>query len=181
MIDHFMVISWDIHWLQDLLSTGVQAIFLLSTDPIMFGLIHIILVSPYKTITPQVIYFFRNILTFLFIIQTSSTWFRVNLILHPLHFVIQKFSNVKIYLPTSRKKIGFNLLDDEYFIPYINDTIPNSPAGCQIPTQAKLNMWIIYINGEDPITYQGVLDELNRYQSPRGKSKIKISLCISNI
>ena len=105
----------------------------------------------------------------------------MNLILHPLHFVIQKFSNVKIYLPTSRKKIGFNLLDDEYFIPYINDTIPNSPAGCQIPTQAKLNMWIIYINGEDPITYQGVLDELNRYQSPRGKSKIKISLCIRNI
>ena len=73
MIDHFMVISWDIHRLQDLLSTGGQAIFLLSTDPIMFGLIHIIIVSPYKTITPQVIYFFRNILTFLFIIQTSST------------------------------------------------------------------------------------------------------------
>ena len=35
-----------------------------------------------------------------------------------------------IELPPSGKKIGFNLVDDEYFtIPYITDTIPNSPAG----------------------------------------------------
>ena len=27
------------------------------------------------------------------------------------------------------------------------------------------------------MTYQGILDELNRHQTPRGKSKIKISLC----
>ena len=38
-------------------------------------------------------------------------------------------------------------------------------------------MWIVTINGEEPITAQGVLDELNRHQTPRGKSKIKISLC----
>ena len=38
-------------------------------------------------------------------------------------------------------------------------------------------MWIVAINGEEPITTQGVLDELNRRQTPQGKSKIKISLC----
>ena len=37
-------------------------------------------------------------------------------------------------------------------------------------------MWIVAINGEKPITAQGVLDELNRHQTPRGKSNIKISL-----
>ena len=32
--------------------------------------------------------------------------------------------------------IGFNLLDDEDFtIPYVIDTIPNSRAGHQLPTQ----------------------------------------------
>ena len=72
----------------------------------------------------------------------------------------------------------FYLLDDEYFtITYITDTIPNSPAGHQIPSQAKQNLWIVAINGEEPITAQGVLNELNRHQTPRGKSNIKISLC----
>ena len=38
-----------------------------------------------------------------------------------------------IELPPSGKKIGFNLLDNEYFtIPYITDTIPNSTAGNQL-------------------------------------------------
>ena len=46
-------------------------------------------------------------------------------------------------------KVGFNLLNDEDFtIPYINDTIPNSPAGHQLPSQAKRNLWIIAMNGE---------------------------------
>ena len=53
-----------------------------------------------------------------------------------------------IELPPSGKKIGFNLLDDEYFtIPYITDTIPNSPAGHQLPSQAKRNVWIVATNG----------------------------------
>ena len=38
-------------------------------------------------------------------------------------------------------------------------------------------MLIVAINGEEPITDQGVLDELNRHQNPRGTSNIKISLC----
>ena len=38
-------------------------------------------------------------------------------------------------------------------------------------------MWIVAINGEEPITAQGVLDELNNHQTPRVKSKINISLC----
>ena len=37
-------------------------------------------------------------------------------------------------------------------------------------------MWILDINGEEPITTQGVLDEFNRHQPPRGKYKINISL-----
>ena len=52
------------------------------------------------------------------------------------------------------------------------------PAGHQLPSQATINVWIIDINGEEYITYQGVLDELNFHQYPQGKSKINISLCI---
>ena len=37
-------------------------------------------------------------------------------------------------------------------------------------------MWIISIDVEEPITAQGVLDELNCYQTPRVESKINISL-----
>ena len=33
------------------------------------------------------------------------------------------------------------------------------------------------INGEEPITSQGAIDELNRNQNPRGKSKVNTSLC----
>ena len=52
-----------------------------------------------------------------------------------------------IGLPPSGNKVVFNLLDDEYFtIPYIADTIPNSPAGHQLPSQAKRNGWILAIN-----------------------------------
>ena len=68
-------------------------------------------------------------------------------------------------------------MGDEYFtIPYINNKVPNSPAGHQLPTQANKRLWMIYINGEDPITDQGALDELNNNQTTRGKSKVKISL-----
>ena len=84
----------------------------------------------------------------------------------------------EIVLPYSGKKVGFNLLDDEDFtIPYISDKIPNSPAGHQLPSQAKRNVWIISISEEYPIKAQGVLDELNIHQNPRGKSNINISIC----
>ena len=54
----------------------------------------------------------------------------------------------EIYLPPSGNKIGFNLLHDEYFtIPYVTDTIPNSPVVHKLTTQAKRNLWIISING----------------------------------
>ena len=52
------------------------------------------------------------------------------------------------------------------------------PAGHQIPSQAKRNVWIVAINGEEPIIAQGVLDELNCHQISRSKSKINIHLCI---
>ena len=68
----------------------------------------------------------------------------------------------EIDLPPSENKIGFNLMDDDDFtIPYVTDKIPYSPSSHQLPTQATRNMWIIDINGEEPITSQGALDELN--------------------
>ena len=70
------------------------------------------------------------------------------------------------------------MLDDEDFtIPYITDTIPNLPDGHKLPSQANRNVWIVAINGEELITAQGVLYELNRHQTPWSKSNIKISLC----
>ena len=83
-----------------------------------------------------------------------------------------------IELPPSGKKISFNLLDDEDFtITYITDTILNSPAGKRLPSQAKRKVWIIDINVEEPITDQGVLDELNRHKNPCVKSKVNIGIC----
>ena len=103
-----------------------------------------------------------------------------------LDLISTLFSNTKIlayeiYLPPSGNKISLNLLYDEYFtIPFVNDTISNSPSGHQLPTQSKLNVWIVAFNGEDPITAQGALDELNCYKTPRGKFKVKISMCTNN-
>ena len=60
-------------------------------------------------------------------------------------------------------------MGDEYFtIPYITDTIPNLPDNHQPPTQAKRNVCIIAINGEETIIYQFALDELNCHQTTRG-------------
>ena len=42
-------------------------------------------------------------------------------------------------------------------------------------------MWIISINGEEPITSQGALDQLHCHKNPRRKSKVKISLYRSKI
>ena len=53
----------------------------------------------------------------------------------------------EIELPPSGKKVGFNLLNDEDItIPYVIDTIPNSPAGHQIKNQAEKTVRIIAIN-----------------------------------
>ena len=37
-------------------------------------------------------------------------------------------------------------------------------------------MWIIYINEEDPVTAQGLLDEFNRHQTPSVKYTVNFSL-----
>ena len=58
---------------EELFSTGNQIKLLLYIEFIMIALMNIILVSPYNTSTPQVIYSFRKILKVIFIIQTSST------------------------------------------------------------------------------------------------------------
>ena len=57
-----------------------------------------------------------------------------------------KILTYEIELPIYLNKVCFNLLDDEYFtITYITDTIPNSPAGHQLPSQAK-KMYGSYIS-----------------------------------
>ena len=72
----------------------------------------------------------------------------------------------EIELPTSVNQIGLNLLGNEYFtITFVADTIPNSLAGHQLTTQSEKYLWIVYINGEEPITDQGVIDELNLNQN----------------
>ena len=71
-----------------------------------------------------------------------------------LDLTYTKFSDTTIItydieLPPSINKVGYNLLDDKDFkIPYIIDTIPNSQADHQLPSQANRNVWIISINGE---------------------------------
>ena len=103
MIDHSKVISWYVQILKELLSNGNQINLFLFTEPIIFVLMNIIIVSPYNTSTLQVPYSFDKILKVIFIIHISTTWFYVNLILHPLHFFIQKFSPMKFsYLPLER-------------------------------------------------------------------------------
>ena len=53
-----------------------------------------------------------------------------------------------IDLTPAGNKIGIDLLDDEDFtIPCVIDTIPNSPAGHQLLTQAKKSVWVVSING----------------------------------
>ena len=95
-------------------------------------------------------------------------------------FCDTKILTYEIELPPSGKKVVFNLLNDEYFtIPYITDTISNSPAGHQLTIPAKRISLIVTINGEEPITSQGALDEINCHQTPCGKSNINISLCRS--
>ena len=39
-------------------------------------------------------------------------------------------------------------------------------------------MWIISINGEEPIKYKGALYEINFHQNTHGKSKVNTSLFI---
>ena len=53
----------------------------------------------------------------------------------------------EIELHPAENKTGFDLLDDKDFtIPFVNDTIINSPAGYQLLTQARENVWILAIN-----------------------------------
>ena len=69
--------------------------------------------------------------------------------------------------------------DEDFTIPYVIDTIPNSPTVHQLPKQANKNIFIIAINEEDRITAQGAPDELNYNQTQHGKYEVKISLFIS--
>ena len=62
----------------------------------MIGLMNIIIVSPWNTSMLPFIYSFNKILKVFFIIHTFSTWFHVNLILHPTHLVMKQLSHMKL-------------------------------------------------------------------------------------
>ena len=79
----------------------------------------------------------------------------------------------KIELPPFGNKIGFNSLDNEEFtIPYITDTITNSPAGHQIQKQAKKKLWIIDINGWELIKARGAIDKPGNCQTTHGNQRL---------
>ena len=166
---------------QDLLSTGSQTIIFIPTQPIIVGLMNIIIKSPPKIITLLVIYSFKK--------NPESLLYNselLNLIPCELYFTPTPFHDTtiltyEIELSPFGEKIGFNSLDDEYFtIPYIIDTIPNSPDDHQLTTQHKRNVWIIYIYREDTITQQGKLNEIQFHQTQCEKSNVNISLYKKN-
>ena len=79
-------------------------------------------------------------------------------------------------LPPYGKKIGFNLLYDEYFtIHYVTDKTLNPPDGNKLTTQSKRNVWIISINQEEPITDKSALEKLSCHKNTHGKSKVNMS------
>ena len=85
------------------------------------------------------------------------------------------------YVSPVGNKIGFNLFYNEGFtIPYFIDKISNSPDIFQITKQAKKNLCIIDISGEELIMVQGARDEVHRHQTQRVKSKVNISIFRSN-
>ena len=48
----------------------------------------------------------------------------------------------EIVLPPDERKAGFNLLvDEDFIIPFVINTISSSPSRHQLPTQDKKNMW----------------------------------------
>ena len=73
LIYHIEVISWDMHLLHKLSSNGNHINILLSTEPIIFVLMDIVLISTQKKSTLEVLYSFDKILKVVFIIQISST------------------------------------------------------------------------------------------------------------
>ena len=147
-------------------TTGVILYFnpdqpFLSTDTIMIGLMKIILVYPYKT---------KRTIGYLLLQQNPEIilhgFYLLDLISFELYITSTTFCDTtiltyEIELTPAVKKICFNLLNYGYFtIPYVVDTISNSPAGHQLPKHSKKNVCIIAINGKETITYQGELEKL---------------------
>ena len=78
---------------------------------------------------------------------------------------MRQLSHMRLsYLPMEIKLVLIYWMMKIFQSLYITDTIPNSPSSHQLISQAKRNVWIIAIIGEEPITAQGVLDELNHHQ-----------------
>ena len=68
---------------------------------------------------------------------------------------------------------------DYFTIPYVSNANPNSLA---FNLQHRLRKMCGYsFIGEETITSQGKLDEINTHKTSRGKSKVNIILCIIKI
>ena len=91
MTDHIEDILRDMQLLHEFFYTGNHIKTILFTEPIMFGLMNIIIASTQKTITLQVTDSFRKLLKVIFMIKASSTLFHENLILHPIHLVMRQW------------------------------------------------------------------------------------------
>ena len=50
------------------------------------------------------------------------------------------------YLLMERKLVIIYWMMKIFTIPYVIDTIPNSPGGHQLPTKVNKNVWIVSIN-----------------------------------
>ena len=177
LMDLLKSISWDMQLLKELFSTGNQIkLFIHRSHHVWFDEYNYFISIEYKRTTGYLL--LRQYPESLIYNSDLLNLIPCELDITSTSFFDKKFLHIIFsYLPLERN-FGFNLLDNKDFtIPYITDTIPNSPAGNKLPTQAKWNVCIIATNGEDPITAQGDLDELNFRQTPRGKSKVNISLC----
>ena len=58
--------------------------------------------------------------------------------------------------------------DDDFNIPYILETTPNSLEGHQLISQAKNNVWIVEIDGQETINSEGAPEEIQKHQYNKG-------------
>ena len=65
---------------------------------------------------------------------------------------------------------------DIWTIIYILDIIPNYPAGHRLISQAKNNVCIVEIDGDEEINAKGPLEYIQSNQTNKGKSKVSIIL-----
>ena len=68
------------------------------------------------------------------------------------------------------KKIVINLMDDDDLnITYILYNIPNYPSVHQLPSQANNNLYVLKMDGEEPITAKCAPEDIRLHQNNKWK------------